>query len=44
MTINPDCKVGKHAACNEDAWDDVTDQPARCLCTCHQPTAGQENR
>lgn len=36
--INPDCTQGKHPACNEDAWDDITDQPARCECPCHEPS------
>ena len=36
--LNPECAVGKHPACNEDAWDDVKDQPARCECACHELT------
>lgn len=35
--INPDCAVGKHHACNDDAWDIDLDRPARCQCDCHGP-------
>lgn len=30
--ICPDCAYGKHAACQGDAWDHDTDQPAVCAC------------
>ena len=39
--INPDCAVGKHHACNDDAWDDIHDRPTRCECDCHGPLTAQ---
>lgn len=33
--LNPDCRDGKHRACNGDAWDMAKDAPAECACTCH---------
>jgi len=33
--LNPDCRDGKHPACNGDAWCDVDDEPAGCDCACH---------
>lgn len=38
--LSPDCKVGKHPACNEDAWDLEADAPAVCSCDCH-PLTGE---
>ena len=38
--INPDCRDGKHPACNGDAWDDDTDLPAACECSCHSEEFG----
>lgn len=35
MATNPDCAVGKHPSCSGDAWDNETDQPVPCGCTCH---------
>jgi hypothetical protein len=35
MVLSPDCKVGKHDACNKDAWDMIEDVPAECECECH---------
>ncbi len=35
--INPDCRDGKHDACNDDAWDAVRDAATDCTCTCHPP-------
>ncbi|WP_181028763.1 hypothetical protein [Rathayibacter sp. AY1A4] len=37
--LNPECVVGKHPACNSDAWDYDADEPTDCTCTCHQPPA-----
>ncbi|WP_181131604.1 hypothetical protein [Rathayibacter sp. AY2B5] len=37
--LNPECEVGKHGACHGDAWNQETDEPADCTCTCHQPPA-----
>lgn len=34
-TMNPDCRDGKHDACNGDAWDFQFDQPSECQCECH---------
>jgi hypothetical protein len=34
--INPDCHVGKHDACNGDAWNAVYDGPDDCDCECHR--------
>ena len=39
--VNPDCRDGKHAACNMDAWDDALDLPAHCTCECHYMTRPQ---
>ena len=33
--LSPDCAVGKHPACNEDAWDFDRDAIAVCPCDCH---------
>ena len=38
--LNPDCRDGKHAACNGDAWCDVDDERAGCDCPCHAQTSG----
>lgn len=32
---SPDCKAGKHAACDGKAWDFANDREAHCLCDCH---------
>lgn len=37
VQVNPDCKAGKHDACNGDAWDTVKDAVTECPCTCHTP-------
>lgn len=42
--INPDCAVGKHHACNDDAWDPEHDRPTRCECDCHGPLTIHTNR
>lgn len=34
--IGPDCRDGKHPACDGRAWNNETDQPADCGCTCHK--------
>ena len=34
--LNPECIVGKHGSCHEDAWDNVKDEPANCQCPCHE--------
>lgn len=41
VLVNPDCKAGKHDACNGDAWDTVQDAVTECPCTCHTPN-GEE--
>lgn len=33
--MNPDCRDGKHDACNGDAWDNEADMPIWCGCWCH---------
>lgn len=35
--MNPDCRDGKHDACNGDGWDHDTDEPVPCPCDCHRP-------
>lgn len=35
LSLNPDCKGGKHPACNGDAWDFDMDEPTTCQCPCH---------
>jgi hypothetical protein len=37
VRVNPDCKTGKHDACNGDAWDTIRDAVTECPCTCHPP-------
>ncbi len=44
MSLNPDCRQGKHAACRGDAWDDTTDAPVTCACGCHERTRTIEMR
>ena len=34
--VNPDCKYGKHDACNGDGWDMDADFPIDCPCDCHE--------
>ena len=36
MSVNPDCRDGKHRACRGDAWDAEKDAPAECGCACHR--------
>lgn len=38
ILIGPDCRDGKHTACDGRAWNNETDQPADCGCTCHGGT------
>jgi hypothetical protein len=33
--MNPDCRDGKHAACQGDGWDHDADEPTDCPCPCH---------
>jgi hypothetical protein len=33
--MDPDCIVGKHRACNGEAWDYADDAPIPCSCECH---------
>lgn len=33
--MNPDCRDGKHRACDGSGWDEEADQPIRCPCDCH---------
>lgn len=37
--MNPDCAVGKHAACHGDGWNHETDTAMDCPCTCHDSHA-----
>lgn len=39
--MNPDCRDGKHKACNGDGWDFETDEPAPCPCSCHVYLGGR---
>lgn len=32
--MNPDCKAGKHDACNGDGWDG--ENVVQCPCGCHE--------
>lgn len=41
--LNPDCAVGKHPACNGDAWDFGADTPCQCECECHSPRCDPEH-
>lgn len=34
--IGPDCREGKHRACDGGAWDDFRDIPTACQCGCHE--------
>lgn len=36
VCTSPDCGVGKHDACNGDAWDHSKDEPTVCVCVCHR--------
>lgn len=31
----PDCRAREHDSCAGDYWDEETDQPAPCNCSCH---------
>ncbi len=33
--MNPDCRDGKHRACDGSGWDTTTDAPTTCRCPCH---------
>lgn len=35
--MNPDCRDGKHRACDGTGWDHENDEPAPCPCECHTP-------
>lgn len=41
MIRNPDCRDGKHPACNGDAWDFDRDSPTPCECPCHWETLNE---
>lgn len=34
--MNPDCREGKHKACNGDGWSAWIDAPIPCPCECHE--------
>lgn len=33
--MNSECRDGKHANCDETAWDDELDMRCSCRCVCH---------
>jgi hypothetical protein len=35
LSLNPDCRDGKHQACAGDGWDLEKDEPTICHCNCH---------
>lgn len=35
LPFSPDCREGKHLACDETAWDDEMDELCGCGCDCH---------
>jgi hypothetical protein len=35
-TFSPDCKEGKHRACDGRAWDFENDHGCSCTCDCHK--------
>ena len=35
QSIGPDCRAGKHPACDGRALDEATDDITDCACTCH---------
>lgn len=35
ICTSPDCREGKHHACDGKAWNFLDDQPAPCGCDCH---------
>lgn len=37
--FGPDCRDGKHPACDGRAWDDASDEVAACACRCHEKAA-----
>lgn len=37
--LDPDCEVGKHAACSGRALDPTTDELTPCACPCHRQEA-----
>ena len=41
VIVNPDCRDGKHDACNGDGWDTRLDAVTDCPCTCHEPKEGR---
>lgn len=39
-SASPDCRDGKHGACDGGSWDLDADMPADCACTCHRSDRG----
>jgi hypothetical protein len=35
VTVNPECRSGKHRNCDGYGWHQDEDQPAPCPCDCH---------
>lgn len=35
LSIDPDCRAGKHRACGGSAWDHNNDHIVDCECDCH---------
>lgn len=33
--LGPDCRDGKHRACDGSAWDEARDEVMSCRCECH---------
>lgn len=40
VTVNPDCRDGKHQSCSGMGWDESEDIPAVCPCPCHAAENG----
>lgn len=38
--MNPDCRDGKHDACNGDGWDG--ENVISCVCPCHHDDDGSD--
>ena len=36
MAVGPDCREGKHRACDGRGFDPVGDRIIRCSCDCHE--------
>ncbi|WP_193596098.1 hypothetical protein [Microbacterium sp. YJN-G] len=38
--IGPDCRAGKHDACDGRALDETADEVTDCMCSCHRKHTG----